>query len=119
MTKPAALTFRHITSNALQRAKLTTSYALLERGLFRTHGPTAVRHLRDDERRQLARLGRAFDLYYLVMVTARSEIVLATTTTASASGVPARHSCCQMSKVQASNHTSHGVAMHELSHAAL
>ena len=57
MTKPTTLTFRHITSKALERAKLTTSYALLERDLFRAHGPTAVRHLTDDERRQLARLG--------------------------------------------------------------
>ena len=56
MTKPATLTFRHITSKALERAKLTTSYALLERDLFRAHGPTAVRYLTDDERRQLARL---------------------------------------------------------------
>jgi hypothetical protein len=56
MIKPTALTFRHITSKALERAKLTTAYALLERDLFRAHGPTAVRHLTDDKRRQLARL---------------------------------------------------------------
>jgi putative transposase len=55
--KSTALTFRHLTSKALERAKLTTAYALLERDLFRTHGPTAVRHLTDDVRRQLARLG--------------------------------------------------------------
>jgi len=57
MTTPTAVTFRHITSQALERAKLTTSYVLLEREVFRAHGPTAVRHLTDDERRQLARLG--------------------------------------------------------------
>ena len=57
MTKSSALTFRHITSPALERAKLTTSYVLLERDVFRTHGSTAVRHLTDDERRQLARIG--------------------------------------------------------------
>ena len=58
MTKTStALTFRHITAKALERAKLTTAYALLERDLFRAHGRTAVRHLTDDERRQLARMG--------------------------------------------------------------
>ncbi len=56
MTKPTAVTFRHITSKALERANLTIAYVLLERDLFRTHGSTAVRHLSDDERRQLARL---------------------------------------------------------------
>ncbi len=56
-TKSTTLTFRHITSQALERAKLTIAYALLERDLFRTHGPSAVRRLTDDERRQLARLG--------------------------------------------------------------
>ena len=45
MTKPTAATFRHITSKALERTKLTTLYALLERDLFRAHGRTAVRHL--------------------------------------------------------------------------
>jgi hypothetical protein len=57
MTKPTTLTFRHVPSKALERAKLTIAYTLLERDLFRAHGPTAVRHLTDDERRQLARLG--------------------------------------------------------------
>ena len=58
MTKTStALTFRHITAKALERAKLTTAYALLERDLFRAHGRTAVRHLTDNERRQLARMG--------------------------------------------------------------
>ena len=58
MTKTStALTFRHITAKALERAKLTTAYALLERDLFRAHGRTAVRHLTDNEHRQLARMG--------------------------------------------------------------
>ena len=57
MTKPTALTCRHITSKALERAKLTIAYVLLERDLFRLRGSTAIRHLSDDERRQLARLG--------------------------------------------------------------
>jgi len=57
MTTPTSVTFRHITSKALERAKLATACALLERDVFRTHGSTAVRHLTDDERRQLARLG--------------------------------------------------------------
>ncbi len=51
------LTFRHVTSQALERAKLTIAYVLMERDLFRKHGPTAVRHVVQDERRQLARLG--------------------------------------------------------------
>ena len=55
--KSTTLTFRHITSKALERAKLTIAYALWERDLFRAHGPTAVRYVPDDERRQLARMG--------------------------------------------------------------
>ena len=42
MTKATALTFRHITSKALERAKLTIAYVLQERDLFRTHGSTAA-----------------------------------------------------------------------------
>ena len=74
MTKPTTLTIRHITSQALERAKLTTSYALLERDLFRTHGPTAVRHLTDDERRQLARLGHDIGWRRLVRIAVSATI---------------------------------------------
>ena len=74
MTKPATLTFRHITSKALERAKHTTSYALLERDLFRAHGPTAVRHLTDDERRQLARLGHDIGWRRLIPIAAIATV---------------------------------------------
>ena len=79
MTKPTSLTFRHITSKALERAKLTTAYALLERDLFRAHGPTAVRRLTDDERRQLARLGHDIGWRRLSRVAVKSVAVSAAT----------------------------------------
>jgi putative transposase len=73
-TKSTALTFRHITSKALERAKLTIAYALLERDLFRAHRPTAARRLTDDERRQLARLGHDIGWRRLLPIAAITTV---------------------------------------------
>ena len=51
------LNIRHVTSQHLERARGKLAYVLLERDLFFRHGPTAVRHLTDNDRGQLARLG--------------------------------------------------------------
>jgi transposase len=74
MTKSTALKFRHLTSQSLQRAKLTIAYVLLERDLFRTHGPTAIRHLTDNDRRQLARLGHDIGWRRLVRIAVIATI---------------------------------------------
>ena len=51
------LNLRHGTSQHLERTRRKLAYVLLERDLFRLHGPSAVWRLTDDDRRQLARLG--------------------------------------------------------------
>lgn len=44
-----------------QRAIARADYLVVERDLYRVHGPTAARHLTDDQRRQLAYLAHRAD----------------------------------------------------------
>ena len=62
------LNIRHITSQHLERTRRKLAYVLLERDLFRLHGPSAVRRLTDDVRRQLARLGHDIGWKHLIKI---------------------------------------------------